>query len=100
MSLLWPDMLRWLQWGADETHWPPEDKNVALVVRRLRTLEQNAQSAPTPVIWRETLKNEMNLPTDSGSNWSRDAKLFEFFKDEAAQPPGERLSDATERGFW
>jgi hypothetical protein len=43
---------------------------------------------------------KMSLPTDCESNWSRDAKLFEFFLTEVDHPVGERLSDASEQGFW
>ncbi|WP_158266615.1 KAP family P-loop NTPase fold protein [Allosphingosinicella deserti] len=100
LTLRWPDMLRWLQWGADEARWPPEELGVPLIVRRLRALEAHAERAEAPAAWRNALKEELSLPTDSESNWSRDAKLFEFFVDEVNQPRGERLSDAAERGFW
>jgi len=100
VTLRWPDMLRWLQWGADEARWPPEEVGTPLIVRRLRALERHAATSATPDAWRSTLKKEMSLPTDCESNWSRDAKLFEFFLAEADNPEGERLSDAAEQGFW
>lgn len=100
LTLRWPDMLRWLQWGADEARWPPEQAGLPLIVRRLRALEAHAESTTTPDAWRKVLKAELSLPTDSESNWSRDAKLFEFFISEVNHPRGERLSDAAEQGFW
>lgn len=100
LTLRWPDMLRWLQWGTDEARWSSEELGLPLMVRRLRALEAHAERAETPTVWRERLKTGLSLPSDSESNWSRDAKLFEFFIDEISCPPGERLSDAAARGFW
>ncbi|MES2445178.1 MAG: P-loop NTPase fold protein [Pseudomonadota bacterium] len=100
VTLRWPDMLRWLQWGADEAHWPPDELGPALVVRRLRKLENRAKEAASLDAWRAILKEELNLPVESKGDWARDSKLFEFFKAEGGLPAGTRLSDAAADGFW
>lgn len=100
VTLRWPDMLRWLQWGADEAHWPPEQLGTELMVRRLRALEACALTSDVPAKWRAALKSELNVPVDSDSDWACDAKLFEFFKAESEILIGKRLSDAAGRAFW
>ncbi|PDS81423.1 P-loop NTPase fold protein [Rhizobium sp. L43] len=100
ITLRWPDMLRWLQWGADEAHWPPEQQGTDLVIRRLRVLEFHASTSDLPDKWRAALRSELNVPIDSDSDWACDTKLFEFFKTESALAEGKRLSDAVMRGFW
>jgi hypothetical protein len=100
LTLRWPDMLRWLQWGADEAHWASEQQGTDLVVRRLRALETHASNSRNPDKWRALLKDELNVPVDSESNWARDPKLFEFFTAESVMPAGKRLSDAAACGFW
>lgn len=100
LTLRWPDMLRWLQWGADEAHWPPAERGTALIVRRLRLLENNAAKFNTVTAWRESLNLDLGFAVESGSSWGFDPKLFEFFKAEAELDEGKRLSDAAYRGFW
>jgi hypothetical protein len=100
VTLRWPDMLRWLQWGADEAHWPPEQQGSDLVVRRLLALENHASRSGVPGEWKDALKADLNVPVDSDSDWACDPKLFEFFKTESALPEGKRLSDATANTFW
>ncbi|TGS10608.1 hypothetical protein EN852_026080 [Mesorhizobium sp. M2E.F.Ca.ET.209.01.1.1] len=100
VTLRWPDMLRWLQWGADEAHWPPEQEETDLIVRRLRALESHASRCDGADKWRAALKSELNIPVESDSDWACDPKLFEFFKAEAKLLGGKRLSDAAMRGFW
>ncbi|OYY90800.1 MAG: hypothetical protein B7Y45_06335 [Sphingomonas sp. 28-66-16] len=100
LTLRWPDMLRWLQWGADEAHWPPEELGTALVVRRLRALERHGEKANSLDAWCEALKTDLNVPTEGVSDWARDAKLFEFFTAETKLSSEKRLSDAAGRGFW
>ncbi|WP_194788883.1 KAP family P-loop NTPase fold protein [Pseudomonas sp. UFMG81] len=100
LTLRWPDMLRWLQWGADEAHWPPAELGTALVVRRLRALENNAAKFNTAATWRQALSLDLGITVESDSSWGFDPKLFEFFKAEAQLDKGKRLSDAASRGFW
>jgi len=93
-------MLRWLQWGADEAHWPPEELGTALVVRRLRALERHGERATSLDAWCKALKTDLNVPTEGVSDWARDAKLFEFFAAETKFSSEKRLSTAAGRGFW
>lgn len=99
LTLRWPDMMRWLQWGADETHWPNESGDSPLVVRRLRALEECAATSATAAKWQEVLTTRLGLPEQEKGNWLRDVKLFEFFQNEA-EFVEERLSEAAARGFW
>jgi len=100
VTLRWPDMLRWLQWGADEAHWSPEQQGADLVVRRLRALEVHASTSDLPDDWRAALKADLNVPVENDSDWACDPKLYEFFRAESALTTGRRLSDAATRGFW
>ncbi|MDG2535563.1 P-loop NTPase fold protein [Sphingomonas sp. HITSZ_GF] len=122
LTLRWPDMLRWLQWGADEASWPPEKDPPALAVLRLRVLEDEAARAeeaadepaekpsaggterkepPTPAEkWRNALEKRLKVPTEQDTDWACDPKLFEFFKAEREITAGKRLSDASRQGFW
>lgn len=99
LTLRWPDMMRWLQWGADEAHWPNEPDDRPLVVRRLRALEEYAATSASAEKWQEALTARLGLPEQEKGTWLRDVKLFEFFQGEAEFDEG-RLSSAAERGFW
>lgn len=100
MTLRWPDMLRWLQWGADEAQWSADESKIDLVVRRLRILEQFSQEVPKFDVWKAKLKERLNIPIELDSDWACDPKLFEFFRKEVEIPLGKRLSDAYQVGFW
>ena len=93
-------MMRWLQWGADETHWPNEPRNMSLVVRRLRVLEEHAAATATSEAWQASLTAKLGLQAQEDGTWSRDVKLFEFFQNEAEFQSEDRLSRAAARGFW
>lgn len=99
LTLRWPDMMRWLQWGADETHWPKESGDRPLVVRRLCALEECAATSATAAKWQEVLTTRLGFPEQEEGNWLLDVKLFEFFQNEA-ELVEERLSEAAARGFW
>ncbi|MDZ5436326.1 P-loop NTPase fold protein [Pseudomonas fluorescens] len=100
ITLRWPDMLRWLQWGADEAHWTAEQRAQPLVVRRLLLMERLASSSNTSMEWRESLKNDLKVPVESDDDWACDVKLFEFFRDEYLLGERKRLSNGAARGFW
>jgi hypothetical protein len=100
ITLRWPDMMRWLQWGADEATWGADDFRDSLVVRRLRKLEMTAEDSSSAEIWKNTLAMDLMVPIESESDWACDPKLFEFFRDEGALRPAKRLSEAALRGFW
>lgn len=100
LTLRWPDMMRWLQWGADEAQWPPSELGTELIVRRLRKLETHP-SGQTATDWRQALKDDLSVPIEAEDNdWACDPKLYEFFQAEAGLGAGLKLSDAAARGFW
>jgi hypothetical protein len=100
VTLRWPDMMRWLQWGADEATWVAEKASLALSERRLQFLQDQARVAKTAEAWRKALGKELKVPVSKESDWACDHKLYEFFQMEAKLPSHERLSDAAARGFW
>jgi len=100
ITLRWPDMMRWLQWGADEATWDASGFHDSLVVRRLRKLEMTAEDSSSAEIWKNTLAMDLMVPIESESDWACDPKLFEFFRHECVLPPAKRLSEAALRGFW
>lgn len=100
LTLRWPDMMRWLQWGADEQVW--SEASSSLVVRRLVAFEDSTLSADSRTAWVETVKGALNLSlgeADAG-HWLHDPKLYEFFRAEGARPESERLSNAVALEFW
>jgi len=99
VTLRWPDMMRWLQWGADEAQWPPSELGTELIVRRLRKLETHPDGQ-TPEKWRETLKKDLSVPIEAEDDWACDPKLYEFFQAESKLGNGSKLSDAALSGFW
>jgi hypothetical protein len=100
VTLKWPDMMRWLQWGADEGTWTSEQVAVPLTERRLQVLQDRARADKTPTAWAKSLARRLNVPASKESDWACDPKLFEFFRAEARLPVRERLSSAAARGFW
>jgi hypothetical protein len=100
ITLHWPDMMRWLQWGADEASWKTTGVIDNLVVRRLKKLERIAPEAADLEAWKSGLKAELMVPVEAESDWGCDPKLFEFFQEEGALAPSQRLSAAAQHGFW
>ncbi|WP_080970986.1 KAP family P-loop NTPase fold protein [Burkholderia cepacia] len=100
LTLRWPDMMRWLQWGADEAVWSVEDNSTALIVRRLKVLEAAASETHTVAGWAELIEGELLLDKNDAVEWRKDPKLFELFRNCSQSPPGRRLSAAAEIGFW
>ena len=100
LATRWPDMLRWLLWGADEATWTAaEQKTASIVVRRLKALEDIASSGPGLARWKTAAAKKLDVPKDSPSDWVLDVKLFEFFRDEAGRAVEERISSAAQIGF-
>jgi hypothetical protein len=97
LTLRWPDMMRWLQWGADECSWDSELASRNLQERRLHVLEQKAATANDPKAWEEGVTNALKVSPSKTTGWVKDAKLFEFFK---TMKEHERLSTAAAKGFW
>jgi len=100
LTLRWPDMMRWLQWGADECSWSTVQASLSLQERRLHVLQDTALTSTTAEMWKVAVVGTLNVPCDKPSDWVRDTKLFEFFRAEAELPQHERLSTAVARGFW
>jgi hypothetical protein len=100
VTLRWPDMMRWLQWGADEGTWTKTQNKVPLVERRLQFLQDEAKSANKADDWAKALEKTLKVPIGKESDWACDHKLFEFFQVEASLGAHETLADAASRGFW
>ena len=100
LTLRWPDMMRWLQWGADEAIWSAEDNGTALVVRRLKVLEAAASETSNVADWAAKIEQELYLDKDEAVEWRKDTKLFELFQSCGRLAPGRRLSAAAEIGLW
>jgi hypothetical protein len=96
LTLRWPDMMRWLQWGADEATWQSEDASQELIVRRLRILQSAAASADSAKDWQEKISTELRLGDDI--DWAGDPMLFEFFRNHT--PPEKSLAAAAALSFW
>lgn len=100
LTLRWPDMMRWLQWGADEAIWSADDNSTGLIVRRLRVLELAASETGNVAEWTARIERELYLDKDDAVEWRKDSKLFEFFRNCSRSVPGRRLSAAAEVGLW
>lgn len=101
LTLRWPDMMRWLQWGADEApRQVAEDAAANLVVRRLETLEQATRGATCVIDWASQIEQALHLSQGDAVEWRKDSKLFEFFQYCAQPASGKRLSDSARSGFW
>lgn len=99
LTARWPDMMRWLLWGADEAFWRPTALKKPLATRRLEILEDHADG--TVEAWRKQVANALNIPdTPKDALWLSDPKLFEFFSSEGKLDPARRLSAAASREFW
>jgi hypothetical protein len=108
LTLHWPDMMRWLQWGADEAVWAESDGDTELVVRRLEILEGAAQESEDKTdgkskcttSWQDKLQTRLTFDHASKINWTSDLKLREFFLREGKMDKQQRLSAAARVGFW
>lgn len=100
LTLRWPDMMRWLQWGADDSSWESAQASLGLMERRLAFLEDAARTADSAKAWTADLSEKLGIPSDTPGTWVRDSKLFEFFQAEGKRKPDERLSAAAGHGFW
>lgn len=100
LTLRWPDMMRWLQWGADQKIWSVEDNNSGLIARRLRVLEVAASETTEVTDWASRIEQELYLDKNDAVEWRKDPKLFEFFQHFSQSPSRRRLSAAAEVGFW
>lgn len=100
LTLRWPDMMRWLQWGSDEITWSPDDVDQALIVRRLYRLEHIAGTVKTFDDWKSAVADQLGLVDAKSVGWLNDRKLFEFFQSEALLAPTNRLSAAAKAEFW
>ncbi len=100
LTLRWPDMMRWLQWGIDEATWQSEDVDQELIVRRLLRLEHIVTRATDITAWRAAIGTELHLTDTDKIDWTGDPKLFEFFQAESKRGTTERISEAARLEFW
>jgi hypothetical protein len=104
LTIKWPDMMRWLQWGADDGKWDEhhksEEPSMELTARRLQFLEEAAHEVNAVAEWSKKIAHYLHLPDDKPSDWACDPKLFEFFQKEAGLDQDDRLSVAAHHGFW
>jgi hypothetical protein len=99
LTLRWPDMMRWLQWGVDEAAWSPAEMSQLLIVRRLEALQASAADMKTGKEWSETLKIRLEFSDVDKVDWAADSKLMEFFRNETNRGD-DTISAAAARGFW
>ncbi|MFT0172787.1 P-loop NTPase fold protein [Paraburkholderia mimosarum] len=100
VTLRWPDMLRWLLWGADEGIWSRDAASLGLSERRLRFLQWEAAKVSSVGEWVSALLAHLGALDTQSVGWVSDPGLFAFFKAEAGMPAEERLSAAIANGFW
>ena len=100
LTLRWPDMTRWLQWGdADVGLGGGEPEKLGSVAGRLQRLEQQAEQSADFAAWNADIARRLGLLADEVS-WLKDDNLFAFFKQEAAKEPKERISAGAQLGFF
>src|SRR5437773_66770 len=64
LSLRWPDMMRWLQWGSDQLLERGRSANIGIVSRRLSLLEAQASKAADLTTWRKEAAAALGLQED------------------------------------
>jgi len=103
LSIRWPDMARWLQWGNE---WPTGNSGELkrLVARRLWILENTItypiKEGVDPVAaWADYVCRELNLQTGQIA-WLSDPDVKRFFARESGFSAENRLSHAAESGFY
>jgi hypothetical protein len=100
LSLRWPDMMRWLQWGADRLSPRETELEAGHVVSRLRRLEELAGRSDDVASWRAGAVAQLGLP-DAGASWLDDPHLLAFFQRESKiEDATERLSGGAALGFY
>lgn len=99
LTLRWPEVMRWLLWGADEATWTAEESAKPLPVRRLQIIESQG-SLETAAEWATALASKLNLPAQQKGDWTQDPKLFEFFQMKRSSEVDQKLSAALLTGFW
>lgn len=100
LSLRWPGLARWLQWGSDQTVWPDAPADGNLLTRRLKLIEDSALAASTVKDWSASLGEKLCLGSEDCLDWRLEQGLLAFMRDCAGRSGGARLSSATAIGFW
>ena len=70
VTVKWPDMMRWLQWGADEGTWTSKQVAASLTERRLQVLQDLARADNTAAAWAKSLALRLNVPASKESDWA------------------------------
>ncbi|MET3709555.1 hypothetical protein ABIC65_000235 [Sphingomonas trueperi] len=99
LTLRWPDMMRWLQWGVDEAAWAPTDMTQQLIERRLLALQKAAIGMTSGKAWCDALKERLEFSDVEKIDWAADSKLMEFFARESERRT-DTIAAAAARGFW
>jgi len=91
LSLRWPELVRWLRRGnlAKGSSSDPV----------LGAFERLASESSDLAAWLNGADSSFGLRAGEVP-WLSDGNLFEFFRVESGFAAGQRLSDATGKGFW
>jgi len=98
LSLKWPDFVRWLSWAGGEGDSATPNSR-AQVSTQLARLERAARDIPDFAAWRGAVAAYLGLPPESVP-WLAYPELHKFLTQQAARAEAERLSTATEIGFY
>ena len=101
LCIRWPDMARWIQWGAGV---PRVDEKMAgldgMTARRLAILEGATVSTGEQLdAWTHSCARDMGL-ADKKVNWLSDPDLHRFFIKEANREASQRVSHGASVGFY
>lgn len=101
LCMRWPDMARWLQWGADILTESRKDRMLdGVASRRLAILEDTAEDSQNDfTTWGANAARLLGLQPGK-IHWLLDKELFDFFVRELAFPASRRLSHGASVGFY
>jgi tetratricopeptide (TPR) repeat protein len=103
LSLKWPDVVRWLQWGNSATLIQNRRKNYRInsTNRRLKILEDAAGESDNQTDWQTKLEEFLRVKSNDGISWIQDENLWLFFKKEINEfSKPERLSANAGQGLY
>lgn len=108
LSLKWPDMVRWLQWGskilndsaAEEQDSSGRSASIVKTRERLLLLEKITKDANTLADWRGMIGKVLGLNETTMVRWAGDEELYDFFRSELNLDTNDRLSSSAGLGFY
>lgn len=99
-SMKWPEVERWLRYSYNRGEgWILEEKTVSTNVTRLRLLEDIGAKSKNMEEWLSETKDMLQLTVEKAA-WVADDDLRKFFQNEGSFEEKDRLSAASEMGFW